>query len=183
MLVKKELIINGKEAILSYDDTLFGKGAKELKGESYAETKLLFVDSKIRVKLLINSEKYHSHCISKNIPNFEFDVFFFEIADFDSKDNELTCSEAIYQSISNEEELLKLITKMSYFINNMDEFKECPKGFVAGYCDEKTSTDCEYSALTIKGLCGAECLKCGGDIHAYDKKGYSCSCSTILFEE
>lgn len=176
MLVKKELVVNRKKAVLSYDDTMFKKDANALKYETYKDVELLFLDSKIIVKLLINGEEEYSK--SKYIPEF-----YFEVVDFDDFDNELACSDAIYESVSSEEELLKLLTKESYFINNMDIFKECPKGYVAGWCDEEASEKCEYSALKVDGLCGAECLNCNGDIHAYkEDEAYICNCNKILFE-
>lgn len=179
MLVKKELVVSGKKAVLSYDGTIFGKDANTLKYEEYEDAEILFLDSKIRVKLLVNGEECYSDSESKYVPEF-----YFEIVDFDDFDNELAFSDAIYESVSNEEELIKLLTKESYFINNMDTFKECPKGYVAGWCDEEASEKCEYSALKVKGLCGAECLNCNGDIHAYkDDEAYICGCNKILFKD
>lgn len=81
-------------------------------------------------------------------------------------------------------------TKKEILVNNsclMDDenkVKECPKGFIIGYCDEEASNNCEYSALNKDGLCGAECQDCNGEMFAYkEDKAYVCDCSKILFED
>lgn len=177
MKIKKEILVNGKKAVLSYNDAMFGKDANILKYEEYKEAEIIFIDNSERVALYINGEEYYSDDNSDYL-----DDFYFEVLDLDKFDNELACSDAIYESISNEEELLKIMIENSYFINNMDDFKVCPKGFTSGFCDEETSSNCKYSSLTRDGLCGAECQDCMGEMYASrEDEAYVCECSKILF--
>lgn len=179
MIMKKEILVNEKKAVLSYDDSMFGKDANTLKYESCMDAEILFVDSNIRAVLLINGEEYY--CDSKAD---YVDDFYFEVVDRDKFDNELGCSDVIYEEISNEEELIEVIVENSSFVNNMDMFKICPKGFVSGFCDKEASDNCEYSALKIEGLCGAECQDCMDEIHASkEDEAYVCDCTKILFKE
>lgn len=179
MLIKKEIFIDKKKAVLSYDDTMFNKDANELKYGSYVDVEILFVDYQIKVALLINGEEFYDAEKSENKGDF-----YFEVVDVDDFDNELACSDAIYEAISDEKELIRLLTKSSYFINNMDEFKRCPSGYVLGHCTEEASAKCEFSASTVEGLCGAECQDCFGEMFASKEDGaYICECSKIFFED
>ena len=179
MIIKKEILVNEKKAVLSYDDFMFGKDANTLKYESCMDAEILFLDSNVRAVLLINGEEYHSDSKSDYV-----DDFYFEVVDMDKFDNELGCSDTIYEEISNEKELIEMIVENSCFINNMKLFKTCPKGLISGFCDEETSDNCEYSALKTEGLCGAECQNCMDDIHASkEDEAYVCDCSKILFKD
>lgn len=179
MLINKEMFVNEKKAILSYDDAMFGKDANTLKNEGYTEAKLTFLDVEIKVELLINGEEYCSHSESKNISDF-----YFEVVDKDNSDNELSCSDPLYEVISNEKELVHVLAEESYFINNIDDFRRCPKGNILGYCSQKDAETCEFAASTFEGLCGAECQDCFSEMFASQEDGaYICGCSKILFED
>ena len=173
MMVKKEILVEGRKAILSYDDTMFGKDANTLEREGYTEAQILFPDIDVKAVLFINGEEYYSDSKDAYI-----DDFYFEVVDVNNLGNEMSCSEAIYQTIDNESGLIDVITSNSSFA----EYKLCTKGFIAGYCDNETSENCEYSALNRHGLCGAECQDCMGEMFAYDK-AYICECSEVLFED
>lgn len=175
MKIKKEILINGEKAILTYNDNMFGKDANTLKIEGYTDAEILFPERNIKAVLLINGEEYYNDTKG----DYECD-FYFEVVDRNSSNSELYCSEAIHEVIKNESELIDLIASTSYFA----EYEICPKGFIAGYCDEESSNNCEYSALNRCGLCGAECQDCMGEIFAYkEDKAYVCDCSRVLFED
>lgn len=179
MEVKKEIVIKGKKAILSYNNNMFGKDANALKHAGYTDAKILFIDEDIRAVLLINGEEYYSDKKGGYV-----DDFYFEVVDMDKFDNELSCSDTIHVGIDNEKELIEMLSEHSEFVNNMRKFESCPKGFVKGHCDEEASNNCEYSAVTRDGLCGAECQNCEADIFASKiDEAYECECSKILFKD
>ena len=178
MKIQKDILVKGQHAVLTYDDIMFGKDANELKYILGQDANIILKDSGIKITLWINGEEYYN-------PDKEdyIDDFYFEVVDF-YKDRELSYSDTIYEVVNNEEELLELLTSNSYYLDNLDEFRLCPKGHVIGYCDDETSNNCEYSALNPVGLCGAECQDCLGEMFAVAKdKAYICECSKILFED
>lgn len=175
MLIKKEILVDGKKAVLSYDNNMFGKDANVLKHEGYTDAEILFPDMNMKAVLLINGEEYYNDIKKK----YE-DEFYFEVVDRSISNSEITCSDAVYESVNNESELINLIISGSH----LAEYKICPKGFVSGYCDDESSNNCEYSALGRYGLCGAECQDCMGEMFACrEDKAYVCDCSKILFED
>lgn len=175
MMIKKEILLDGKKATLSYNDNMFGKDANTLKHEGYRDAELLFPDINMKAVLLINGEEYYND----NTGDYE-DDFYFEVVDRNSCDSEIGHSDSIHEAINNESELIDIMVSGSSFA----EYEICPKGFVAGFCDDKASEHCEYSALGKYGLCGAECQDCMGEMFAYkEDKAYVCSCSRILFED
>lgn len=184
MLIKKEIFVNGKKAILSYDDSIFNKDADQLISEGIIKdfkvnAEILFTDYQIKTCLTIGEDEYYDEDESKEVK-----CFCFEVVDMDNFDNELCCSYSLHETISNEKELIHLLAEESHFINNTEEFKRCPKGYVLGYCDEKASAKCEFSALSVEGLCGAECQDCFGEMLASKEDGaYVCDCSRIFFED
>lgn len=183
MLIEKEVIIKDKKGILSYDDTMFGKDANTLNDESYKDAKICFPDEQVDVTLVIENKEYNGYddyyYKFKDVPDF-----YFRILDMDWFDEVLGYSEAIFTLIADEEELISILTKKSYFIKNRFEFKDCPKGYCAGNCSHDTYLNCEYSTLSKYGLCGEVCQDCGGDIHAIeDDEAYICDCNKILFKD
>ena len=178
MKIKKEILVKNKKVVLSYNSEMFGKDANTLKHSNYEEAKLIFPDGK-RALLCINGEEYYSDTQSKYI-----DDFYFEVVDMDKFDNELSVSYSIHSIIDNEKELIEVLSNASYLMDENNDLKDCPKGFVIGYCDEEASQNCEYSALNKDGLCGAECQDCNSEMFAYkEDKAYVCDCSKILFED
>lgn len=175
MIIKKDILVKGQHAVLTYDDNMFGKDVENITS-MYATILLKELD--VKITLLVNGEEYYNRVSQSYINDF-----YFEVVDF-YKGKELSHSDTIHEVVNNEKELLELIISNSYFLDNQDEFKLCPKGFIIGYCDDDTSNNCEYSALNSSGLCGAECLDCMGEMFAVSKdKAYVCECSKILFED
>ena len=179
MKIKKQVMIN-KEllVILSYDNSIFEKYPSQLHNEGFSEVEMLFGDFKI--KLHVNGETYYD-----NLTESYEDDFYFEVVVY-KKDNErneyleVEFSEPIYETVSNEEELIEIMQEFW----NLEEvaLKKCPLGFNIGWCNEDTGAKCEYSALRVDGYCGAECTTCGGDIYAYgDTKTYKCTCCCVEF--
>lgn len=179
MNIKKEILIKGRKAVLTYNDNMFGKDANTLVDEAYEDVIVTMSKTGVQMVLVINGEEVYNDVTELYEPHY-----YFELVDRDMHNNELSYSETIYETVNSELELVQLIIGYSDYVNNMDDYKVCPKGFVNGNCDQETSDKCEYSALTIDGLCGAECVECSGDMLAsIEKNGYVCECSNILFED
>ncbi|MBQ8997151.1 MAG: hypothetical protein IJ086_13525 [Clostridium sp.] len=179
MKIKKDILVRGKKATLTYNDNMFGKDANDLTSDMYTDARIVMKDTGVNIVLTINGEEYYDADKDTYINDF-----YFEVVDFNKFDEEICFSETIYESVNNEVELLELMITNSQFINNPEDYRVCVKGFVNGNCDEKSHDQCEYSALTIAGLCYAECQDCEGEMFASaEEKAYVCDCSKILFED
>ena len=166
MKVKKEILVRGKKAVFTYDDTIFNENLVAINQRNIGSMASVFIkDLSINISLQVSSDEY------------------FEVVDYYNSNIMLSNSKTLVKKIRNEVELLEIIIANSYFLNSENEFKICEKGFIAGFCDDKTSSECEYSALNRDGLCGAECPDCLGEMVALaEDKAYVCDCSKILFK-